>query len=230
MIKAMFLTMCMLFLLLHLVAENLSIFYKFAFAGIGKPMQGMNYSSFYSLLSRGFIGGYAVGISFAIEKEIININDYSISFCATLVVAGIVSIQMSKYNVIDDTSNLKFSLKNAIAIKSKWTKNGDLSNNVLINLLCRPFTGLQFLVVGFGFAVAMVYPDYRLTIFSTAPMVGMLFTAMTLLYVEASLSHKMDELSVESGQIIREYLTSRGLSFFLGAALVLFVLGLKYLT
>lgn len=212
--------------MLHLLSENLSIFYRFAFAGIGKPMQGLNYSNFYSLLSRGFIGAYAVGVSYAIEKKIIDIENYSIAFCAALIVAGVVSIKMSRYNIKDDLSCLRFTVVKAFAIKTKWIKVESLKKFTLINIMCRPLTGIQFLVVGFGFAIAMVYPDYRLTIFSTAPMVGMVFTAITLLYVEAEFSHKIDESTVESSQIIREYLSSRGLSFLLGALVMLGGLGL----
>ncbi len=213
-------------LVTHLTLETLVVFYKYTFVSLKRPMQGLNFSNFYAIISRGFAAVYMMAVSLMLERYSLEFNDYASVVFIALVISAAITAVISRYEIKGGEADYGFSLKNVLKIKSRWIRQENKlgrANPMLISLV----SGVQFLamVVALGFGI--LYYEYRLTIMALAPVLGMVFTWISLVMVEANLARDIDGGSITAVEGMQSYLLARAYSYIIVAAAI-FVGGFIY--
>lgn len=214
------LVLMVVFLVAHLTSETLVVFYKYTFVFLKRPMQGLNFSNFYAIVSRGFIAVYIMVVSLMIEQSLLKFNHYIIVVFLALITSAATTWMISRYEIYGGEADYGFSLKNVFRIKSSWIRQrpeAGRSSLMLISLV----SGIQFLAVVIALGFGILFYEYRLTIMAFSPILGMFFTWVSLIMVEANLASKIDNGSITAVEGMQSYLLARAYSYVIVAAVVL---------
>lgn len=209
-----------IFLVIHLTLETLAVFYKYTFVSLRRPMQGLNFSNFYAILSRGFAGVYLLVVSLMIERYLLDLDSYIFIVFVALVLSSVITGIISNYEIRDGESDYSFSIRNVFRLKSLWVRQESRSGRAGVMMISL-VSGVQFLamVVALGFGI--IFYEYRLTIMALSPMLSMIFTWVSLMMVEASLASKIDGGLITAAEGMQSYLLARAYSYVIVAAMVL---------
>lgn len=205
---------------LHLLFETLGSFVKYNLSSHGRQMTGVSWANILAIVSRGFVALFGVFVAALVEAGSIQIGVYSLVFSFVLILAGSISIFLSRR---------KISEKGLLAIESKKLSFFINPIDVLIcndNRLSQPVNGVvavlmgtQFVAILIAYGLCFLFPERRLLVISMVPVVSMLGTMITFVIVEPAFARLIDQDNQKGYAVSREFLKARATSFFASAAL-----------
>lgn len=222
----LYLSGCGFLFLLHLLCENLASFVRYGFAGIGMHMQGVAISNYFGIASRGFVALYGVVAASLVEGGYGSGEFYVIFLCIALALGSVSALLLSKMRISiegSDVCGVSF-LYGWRRIYISWMGfkyNGDKRWGV--KLIYSAFVGLQFAGVVVAYGACFYFPDSRLLIISFVPMVSMMGTLVTVVFVEPRLAKFVDESNDVAHEVSQAFMRARAFSFTLSFLLLILV-------
>jgi len=206
-----------LFFLLHLMCETISSFVKYNFVGLGRHMQGISIANMFAILSRGFIAIYGLLVAYIVESGISNGWVYGLTLSLSLLIGSGFSLWFSKIKVLDyDLIWTKQGLWQILITSSlRVIENG--SKAIRINKILSLLLGMQFVAVVIAYGLCFKFTQHRLLIISLVPVIGMIGTMVTVMFVEPRLASIIDKLPNAGYAVSQEFLYARAISFFFSA-------------
>lgn len=207
--------------LLHLALETLASFVKYNFSSLGMHMTGVSYSNILATASRGCVAIFGVTVAVLAEKKMSNINVYTIVFSTVMILGATFSLYLSKFKV--DRSSILIARGGLIAIARNLRLILVDNNHVLpsrLNNYVAILLGTQFASVIVAYGLCFLLPDQRLFIVSSVPLISMLGTVVTFIFVEPMFAKIIDSNNAMGYAVSKELLRARALSFLLCSALL----------
>lgn len=206
-----------IFFLLHLVSETISSFVKYNFAGLKRHMQGVSIANMFAILSRGFVAIYGLLIAYIIERGISNGWIYGATLSFALLLGSAISFWLSKIKLHDYDSILTKKGLWRILITMHPQNSEAGINEIKINKGLSLLLGIQFVAVVIAYGLCFKFTEHRLLIISLVPVIGMIGTMVTVMFVEPRLASVIDRSSDASHEVSKEFLIARSISFFFSA-------------
>lgn len=199
------------FFFFHLICENISSFIKYNFSSIGRHMQGVSWANIFAVVSRGFVALYGLLVAYVIERQDIKVEIYSLYLSISLLCGAWVSLFLSRLSVNDFGSSDGLSAKAIFSYKRSFDEV--VYENIRINVALRIFIGIQFVAVAVAYGVCIKFPQNRLFIVSLVPVISMIGTIVTVVFVEPRLAKCIDSSSSYGHMVSREFMRARAISF-----------------
>jgi hypothetical protein len=206
-----------IFFLLHLMCETVSSFVKYNFVGLGRHMQGISIANMFAIISRGFIAIYGLLVAYIVERGISNGWIYGVTLSLSLLIGSGFSLWFSKIKLSDYNSIwTQKGLWNILFARSfRVGTNG--SSAIRINKLLSLLLGMQFVAIVIAYGLCFKFTQHRLLIISLVPVIGMIGTMVTVMFVEPRLARIIDKSSNAGYAVSQEFLYARSISFFFSA-------------
>ncbi|MGB4674559.1 MAG: hypothetical protein WBH99_11560 [Azovibrio sp.] len=210
------------FFLLHLVSETIASFIKYNFSSLGRHMLGISLSNIFAIASRGFVALYGISIAVVIEKSFADIQIYGYVFSFVLILGAGFSLLLANLKLskaaFEDLIQGKLPLHQRF--RTAFSAN-DTTCLIPVRGVAALMLGTQFIAVVIAYGLCFYLPQNRLLIISFVPLVSMMGTLVTILWVEPRLASMIDADNVTGYSAAREFLRARALSFSFCAALLL---------
>ena len=218
-------------LFIHLFLECFVIFLKYGYASIGYPLVGGNAASFIGLVSRIFIGLYAVLVSYSIESSNLKPTTYAYVtagsfFLATIFAFWLARLRISENSLIRSNDNI---LK--VVVESLYGLSINPSKNLfIIKFYLWPLVGVQFSALVVTYFFAIIYPENRLLIVSMSPIFSMIGSLFSIAWVEAKMANVIDMNTSKGLSVLKEVQMQRVVSYFIvGISFLIFAFWLSYI-
>ncbi|MQY52757.1 hypothetical protein [Rhodocyclus gracilis] len=218
------LALAALLFLSHLLCETLASFVRYNFAGIGRHMQGVAVSNYFGIASRGFVAAYGVLASLIVERHYPLGWQYVLALSLTLICGGLASLLLSRINVSINATvpGKKIAFQHGAGMLYFYFERF-FCYRVKIAWVSSVFVGVQFAAIVVAYGLCFYFPNNRLFIISLVPVIGMLGTLVTVVFVEPKLARIVDEDNSLAHAVSQEFMRARAISFFFSAAILVFL-------
>lgn len=184
-------------------------------------MLGISLSNIFAITSRGFVALYGISIAIVIERSFADIKIYGYVFSFILLLGSAFSLLLANLKIS------KSSLENFIKPTQPLTQRlrtalsaNDAKCKIPVRGITAIMLGTQFIAVVIAYGLCFSLPQHRLLIISFVPLVSMLGTLITILWVEPRLARMIDADNSTGYAAAREFLRARAISFVFCAALL----------
>lgn len=211
-----------LFFLLHLVSETVASFVKYNFSSLGRHMLGMSLANIFAIASRGFVALYGVVVAVVIEMGSADIQAYGYSFSFVLLLGAGFSVLLASLKI--DKSGFEGLVGKELGFFAGFKRlflANDCRCSIPIRGVVAVMLGTQFIAVVLAYGLCFYLPQHRLLIISFVPLVSMLGTLVTIVWVEPRLARMIDGDNATGYAAAREFLRARAVSFSFCAILLL---------
>ena len=184
-------------------------------------MLGISLSNIFAIASRGFVALYGISIAVVIEKSFADVQIYGYVFSVILLLGSAFSLLLANRKIsrssIDNLTQATQPLPQRL--RTLLSAN-DAKCAVPVRGIVAIMLGTQFIAVVIAYGLCFSLPQYRLLIISFVPLVSMMGTLITILWVEPKLARMIDANNETGYSAAREFLRARSLSFLFCAVLL----------
>lgn len=203
--------LCFLF---HLICETISSFVKYNFAGLGRHMQGVSIANIFAIASRGFVAIYGLLVAYIIERSISTGWVYSVMLSVALLIGAGVSFWFSRITLAGcDSLRTIRSWWEVVSSPGALNARKNLDRGVHINGFLSLLLGVQFVAIVIAYGLCFRFPEHRLLIISLVPVISMIGTLATVVFVEPRLANIIDSSSNAGYAVSQEFMRARSISF-----------------
>jgi hypothetical protein len=204
----------------HLLFETLGSFIKYNLSSHRRQMTGVSWANILAIVSRGFVALFGVFVAAIVEAGSIQIGVYSLVFSFVLILAGSISLFLSRRKISEE-GLLAIECKKLSLILNPIDVL-DRNDNRLprpVNSVVAVLMGTQFVAILIAYGLCFLFPERRLLVISMVPVVSMLGTMITFVVVEPAFAKIIDQDNQKGYAVSREFLKARATSFFASAVL-----------
>lgn len=200
--------------LLHLICETISSFVKYNFAGLGRHMQGVSLANIFAIVSRGFVAVYGLLVAYIIERSIASGWIYGAMLSVTLLIGAGVSFWFSRITLAGcDSLRTVRSWWKVVSSRGGLNAKSNGDRHVHINGFVSLLLGVQFVAIVIAYGLCFRFPQHRLLIISLVPVISMIGTLATVVWVEPRLATIIDSSSNAGYVVSQEFMRARSISF-----------------
>jgi len=186
-------------------------------------MQGAALGNFFAIASRGFVAAYGLVIAYVIENGTINIIMYGGIMSMALFAGAIVSYVFSTLTIIDYEKIKSYKEFNNGYRRESIELSEANSSKIKINKFMSLFVGVQFISVVMAYSLCIKYVEYRLIIISFVPIVSMIGTIISVVFIEPNLAKAVDNDVKMASAVSQEYMRARAASFMFSFVVLLVI-------
>lgn len=207
----------------HLLLENISTFIRYNLAGLNKHMQGAAIANFFAIASRGSVAAYGLFVAYVIENGALDGLIYGVIMAIPLFLGAVTSHLLSRMSVIDfeklkNYKEFRYAYECRVIDLSKSDKN-----EIKIKKIISLFVGFQFISVVLAYSLCFEYAEQRLLIISFVPILSMIGTIVSVVFIEPKLAKAIDNNFKMASAVSQEYMRARTASFMFSFFLLLMI-------